>query len=93
MGAEVSHDPEDLGKGSLRRIRVRWPKPHTEELIFSEDGERQITIRIGNPKEEALGLLSVKRDVGRIEPEHHLLGRLGMRFKGEIDQSPIDGFG
>ncbi|CAB4243990.1 protein of unknown function [Methylacidimicrobium sp. AP8] len=92
-GTELFHDPAHLRKGARRRILVRWPKPDAKELIASKDVERQIAVGVVVTMEEALRLMSVKGDVGRIQIEHHLLRGLGMRLEVEIDQKTVDRFG
>jgi hypothetical protein len=48
---------------------------------------------VGTPVEEALRLMAVERDVGRVQVEHDLAGRCGGRLEVELRQQSVDGLG
>ena len=47
---------------------------------------------MGTPVEEALRLMAVERDVGRVQIEHDLLRPVGVRLNKQVDQQPVQNF-
>jgi hypothetical protein len=48
---------------------------------------------VGTPVEEALRLMAVERDIGRVQVQHDLGGRRGVRFQKQIPQQPVQRLG
>jgi hypothetical protein len=74
------------------RILIGRPEPRAQQLVAGEYVLRQIAVAVVVAVEEALRLMAIQRDVGRIQIEHDLVGRRTVRFATEIHQQPVDGF-
>lgn len=62
-------------------IDFRMPKPGGKEMPTAEDVERRIAVRVVIALEEPAFQMAVQRIIGRIEIEHDLARRLGMRVE------------
>ena len=80
----------DLFDRAGRRVLVGRPQPRAQQLIAGEDVQRQVTVAVVVAVEEALRLMAVERDVGRIQIKHDLFRRRSVRLQIEIDQQPVD---
>ena len=74
--AQLGHDAARLPRPRRRRILVGRPEPRAQQLIAGEDVQRQIAVAVVVAVEEALRLMAVERDVGRVQIEHDLLRRV-----------------
>ena len=74
-GANLFHDPLDLGQAPVGRIPVGFPQPHTQQVFAGEDVQRQVAVLIVVAVEEAPLLLAVQFHVGGVQVEHDLRRR------------------
>jgi hypothetical protein len=63
---QLRHDAADLFDRACGRILVGWPEPRSQQLVAREDVQGQITVAVAIAMEEALRLMAVERDVGRV---------------------------
>jgi hypothetical protein len=89
--AQLLDDALHLLDRTLRRILIGRPQPCTQQLVAGEDVQRQIAVAVVVAVEEALRLMAIQRDVGRIQVKHDLIGCRRMRFDIEVSEQPVDG--
>ena len=90
---QLCHDAADLFHRTGSRILVGRPEPRTQQLIASEDVQRQIAVAVVVAVEEPLRLMAVERDVGRVQIEHDLSWRCGMRLDEQVRQQTVHRLG
>ena len=71
-------------------VDVGAPVPGQKQMATAEHIERQIAVMIVIAVEEAPFLMAVQRNVGGVEIEHDLAGRLFVCFQKHIHQQRID---
>ena len=71
--AQLRHDAAHFFNRTGSRVLVGRPQPRTQQLVAGEDVQRQIAVAVVVAVEEALRLMAVERDVGRVQIEHDLL--------------------
>ncbi len=69
------------------------PEPRAQQLVAGENVQRQIAVAVVIAMKEPLRLMAVERDVGRVQIEHDLLRRRGVRFQVEVRQQPVHRLG
>ena len=89
LGDEARH----LLDGARRRVDVGVAQLGTEQVAAAENVERQVAVAVVVAVEEAAFLVTVQRIVGRIEVEHDLARRLGMRLQEHVHEQAFDGAG
>jgi hypothetical protein len=62
-------------------------------MISAEDIQRQVTVVPVVAVKETRLLLPVQRRVGRIQVQHDLCGRFGVRFQKQVHEQLIQRFG
>ena len=82
----LGYDAIHLLDRTLRCVLVGWPQACAQQLVADENIQRKITITVVIAVEETLRLMAVKRDVGRIQIEHDLDRRRGVRLQEKIRQ-------
>src|SRR5690625_2401844 len=65
--------------------------PDCQQMITTEDIERQIAVAVIVAVEEAPFLLIVDRIIRRIQIEYNLSGRLALAVQEQLDKEPLDG--
>ena len=74
--AQLRHDAAHFFDRARSRILVGRPQPRAQQLVAGEDVQRQIAVAVVVAMEEALRLMAVERDVGGVQVQHDLGGRL-----------------
>ena len=90
LGPQLGHDASDLIQRARRSVHVAGTKPRAQQLITGEDVERQVAVAVVISMKKALWLMAVERDVGRIQIEHNLLRRFGVRLDEQIAKQRVD---
>ena len=90
LGAQLRHDALDLIERAGGAVDVGRPEPRAQQLIAGEDVERQVAVAVVVAMEEPLRLMAVERDVGCIQIEHDLVGRLGVRLDEQVAEQRVD---
>ena len=87
--AKLPHDAFELLEAAGRGIAVRGAKPCTQQVLATEDIQRQITVVPVIPVEESPFLVTVHRVIGRVEVEPDLARRPAIRLHEQLHQQFI----
>ena len=87
---DLAHQPRHRLDRAGAGVDVRPPQLGDQQVIATEDVERQVAVAAIIAVEEAALLAAVQRVVGGVQVEHDLRGRHLVRIEEQLDEQPLD---
>jgi len=83
------HDAFDLLQRARASVDVGGPQSYPQQMIAANNVQQQVAVVVVKAVKKALLLMTVHRQIGRIQIDHNLAGRLGMRFQKDLHQQLV----